>query len=97
MSVLQVTGAAVVNGGSGGTNGTRTVTVLGGMLSAGGSPAQLSVTVSGGAITAVLSVVNPGNYILFPMNPVQVSGASLVGATLGLQANYASTLDDFPM
>jgi hypothetical protein len=83
--VGQMASATVQAGGSGGTNGTQTVTVVGGT----GTAAQFSVTVSGGAITAVLSVVNPGAYTVLPsLSAVAVTGAGLTGATLNLtQAN----------
>lgn len=93
MSRSNLLSASVVAGGSGGTNGTQTVNVVGGKLAAGGSPAQLSVTVSGGAVTAVLSVVYGGDYVGLPVNPVQVSGASLNGATLSL--SFSGGNDDF--
>lgn len=80
--VAKVVSAAVVGAGTGGTNGTQTVTSVGGKLSAGGLAAQHSVTISGGVITAVLSTIRPGNYVIPPPNPVQVTGAGLVGATL---------------
>jgi hypothetical protein len=92
---IQVTGASIVSGGSGGTNGTRTVTVKGGTVGAGGSPAQLSVTVSGGAITAVLGVVNAGSYVQLPNNPMAVTDASLAGATLALTTNVFGGEPDF--
>ena len=79
---IVVKAATVVGAGTGGTNGTQTVTAVGGKVCAGGSPAQHSVTVSGGMITAVLSTINPGNYVIPPPNPVAVTGAGLVGATL---------------
>lgn len=82
---INVKSATVVAGGSGGSNGTQTVTSVGGVLKAGGAPASHSVTVSGGAITAYISLLNSGGYSRPPANPVQVTGAGLVGATLAHQ------------
>lgn len=82
-ALTSVSGATVAAGGSGGTNGAQTVTVVGGT----GTAATLNVTVSGGAITAINSVTTPGFYTVFPANPVAVTGASLTGATLNLQTN----------
>lgn len=79
-ALTYVTSATVGAGGSGGTNGTQTVTVVGGT----GTAATLSVTVSGGAITAILSVISGGFYSIFPSNPASVTGASLTGATVNL-------------
>jgi hypothetical protein len=76
--------ATVGSGGSGGTNGTQTVTLS--TVGAVGvtTSAQFSVTVSGGAITAVLGVVTAGLYEKPPTNPVAVTGAGLSGATLNV-------------
>jgi hypothetical protein len=83
--------ATVGAGGSGGTNGTQTVTVVGGVGVT--TAAQFSVTVSGGAITAVLSLVTAGLYEEVPTNPVAVTGASLTGATLNVTWTAATTSD----
>lgn len=81
----KMSGATVAAGGTGGTAGTQTVTVVGGT----GTAAQFSVTVAGGAITAVLGVVNPGAYTVLPtMTGVAVTGASLTGATLNLVQDH---------
>lgn len=78
----KVVAAAVAAGGSGGTNGTQTVTGTTG----NGTKFQASVTVSGGAITAVLSISVAGNYALNPTDLTiePVTGADLVGAELAL-------------
>jgi hypothetical protein len=80
--VYSVQNAAVNAGGSGGTNGTQTVTGTTGT----GTKFQASVTVSGGAITAVLSITVAGSYSALPtnLNAEPVTGASLSGATLSL-------------
>ena len=88
--VYSVQNAAVVAGGSGGTNGTQTVTGTTGT----GTKFQASVTVSGGAITAVLSITVPGQYTALPsnLNSEPVTGASLTGATLSLAMTAAVLL-----
>jgi hypothetical protein len=78
----RVVSATVAAGGSGGTNGTRTVTGTTGT----GTPFQASVTVSGGAITAVLSITVNGVYTANPTTITNepVTGASLTGAALNV-------------
>lgn len=86
----QAVSATVGAGGSGGTNGTQTVTVVGGVGVT--TAAQFSVTVSGGAITAVLGLVTAGLYEEEPTpNPVSVTGAGLTGATLNVTWTDAIT------
>ncbi len=79
-----VVNPTVAAGGSGGTNGTQTVTGTTGT----GTKFQASVTVAGGAITAVLSVTVAGAYTAMPstLTAEPVTGASLTGATLNLSA-----------
>lgn len=79
-ATFQVVAATVAAGGSGGTDGTQTVTGTTGT----GTKFQASVTVSSGAITAILSITTAGNYTVAPTSPDPVTGASLVGATLNL-------------
>lgn len=78
----KVQSATVAAGGSGGTNGTQTVTGTTGT----GTHFQASVTIAGGAITAVLSITVAGDYTVNPSNLLAepVTGASLTGATLNL-------------
>ncbi len=80
MGVVQT--PTVAAGGSGGTNGTQTVTGTTGT----GTKFQASVTVAGGAITAVLSVTVQGVYTALPstLAAEPVTGASLSGAQLNL-------------
>ncbi len=80
--VYSVQGASVYAGGSGGTNGTQTVTGTTGT----GTKFQASVTVSGGAITAVNSISVAGSYTALPsvLNDEPVTGAGLSGAALSL-------------
>lgn len=82
VNTTQVMSATVYAGGSGGSNGTKTVTGTTGT----GTPFQASVTVSGGAITAVLSITVAGSYTANPTTPGQepVTGASLTGAKLNV-------------
>lgn len=90
IATTQVLAAQIVSGGSGGTNGAQTVTGTTGA----GTKFQASVTVSGGAITAVNSISLAGSYTVNPVgvgktkvgviNAEPVTGASLVGATLNL-------------
>ncbi len=84
----QVTGATVAAGGSGGTNGTQTVTGTTGT----GTRFQASVTVSGGAITAVLSISLAGSYTVNPTAPAlePVTGGGLVGAQLAITLGVAT-------
>lgn len=80
VSTTGVYSAAVAAGGSGGTNGTQTVTGTTGT----GTKFTASVTVAGGAITAVLSILTAGSYTVNPTSLAAepVTGASLTGATL---------------
>jgi len=85
--VYSVQNAAVNAGGSGGTSGTQTVTGTTGT----GTKFQASVTVSGGAITAVNSISVAGSYTALPsnLNAEPVTGASLSGAALSLAMTAA--------
>ena len=82
VTVTQVVSATVGAGGSGGTNGTQTVTGTTGT----GTKCQVSVTVSGGAITAVLGIVLGGGYTVNPptLTAEPVTGAGLTGAQLSV-------------
>jgi hypothetical protein len=51
--------------GSGYTNGTQTFTVVSGT----GTPAQFTATVSGGKVTAIVAVTDPGAYTVMPTSP----------------------------
>jgi hypothetical protein len=77
-----VQSAAIVTGGSGGTNGSQTVIGTTGT----GTKFQASVTISGGAITAILSIVVTGSYSVPPttLTNEPVSGAGLSGAALSV-------------
>lgn len=79
-----VANPTIAAGGSGGTNGTQTVTGTTGT----GTKFQASVTIAGNAITAVLSVTVAGAYTAMPstLTAEPVTGASLSGATLNLSA-----------
>lgn len=80
--------ATVAAGGSGYTDGTHTVRLAGGTAgpdSVAGGRATLSVTVSGGAATAV-SVVQGGDHWVLPSEPASVTGlpGGGAGATFNL-------------
>lgn len=83
--VLGVVSATVSAGGSGGTNGTCTVTGTRGTVLAG-QYFQASVTISGNAITAVGSITNGSNYTAYAVDPTQepVTGCGLTGAKLSI-------------
>jgi Flp pilus assembly protein TadG len=66
---VQTGGVAVVNKGSGYTNGTLTFTVVGGT----GTPAKFTATVSKGNITAPIVVIDPGAYTVFPTGSVSAT------------------------
>jgi hypothetical protein len=75
------TGGVAPNGtlplGLGYTNGACTFTVTGGT----GTPAKFTATISGGKVTAIGSVTDPGAYTVFPTNPVSVTGTCGSGTT----------------
>lgn len=85
----QVHSATVAAGGSGGTNGTQTVTGTTGT----GTKFTASVTVAGGAITAVLSILTGGDYTANPtsLTAEPVTGASLTGAQLNVVMGVLTT------
>lgn len=68
--------------GTGGTTGTQTVTGTTGT----GTKFTASVTVAGGAITAILSITLGGTYSVLPTDPTQepVTGGGLTGAKLNI-------------
>lgn len=82
VSSTKTVSATVTAGGAGGTNGTQTVTGTTGV----GTKFQASVTVAGGAITSVLSILVGGSYTTNPtvIAAEPVTGAGLVGATLNV-------------
>lgn len=77
-----VQAASVNAGGTGGTTGTQTVTGTTGT----GTRFTASVTIAGGAITAVNSITLAGSYTVLPTNLTAepVSGGGLTGAILSL-------------
>ena len=81
-----VANPTIAAGGTGGTTGTQTVTGTTGT----GTKFQASVTIAGGAITAVLSILVAGAYTALPTSLAAepVTGASLTGATLNLSAAF---------
>lgn len=88
VATTQVVGATVAAGGSSGTNGTQTVYGTTGT----GTKFQASVTVSGGAITAVGSISLAGIYSANPTDITQepVTGAGLTGGKLALTMGVLS-------
>ena len=81
VATYAVQSASINAPGTGGTSGTQTVTGTTGT----GTKFQASVTVSGGGITAVLSISVAGSYTVLPtLIGEPVTGASLSGATLNL-------------
>lgn len=82
--IYYVASVAIVAGsaGTGGTTGTQTVTGTTGT----GTKFTASVTVTAGAISAIISVLTPGSYSVLPTDPTQepVTGGGLTGAKLNL-------------
>jgi len=66
---VQTGGVVRVAQGSGYTNGTRTFTVVGGT----GTPAKFTATVASGKVTAIVSVIDPGAYTVFPTGTVSAT------------------------
>ena len=93
VAATQVVSATIVSAGSGGTNGTQTVTGTTGV----GTFFQASVTVASGAITAINSITLGGAYTTNPttLTSEPVTGGGLTGAVLsvvmGVQAATVST------
>jgi hypothetical protein len=84
-TTLGIGSVAIAAGGASGAAGAAVYQVGGGT----GTPAQLNVTVAGGAITAINGIANPGNYTVFPTSPapltyVSGTGSGVVGATVNL-------------
>lgn len=77
-----VQNCAIVNAGTGGTNGVQTVTGTTGT----GTKFQASVLVVGGVISSVLGVTLGGTYTALPsnLNAEPVTGGGLSSATLSL-------------
>lgn len=84
----QITSASVLAGGTSGTNGPGVVTVVGGTFT---TPAQLNVTVAGGALSSVDSVADVGVYTAVPASPAPVSGLGLVGAMVRIVSAFETT------
>ena len=78
-----VESATVANAGSGGTDGTATVTGTTGT----GTKFQANVTIASGAISTINSISLAGNYTVNPtvLTAEPVTGGGLVGATLNLK------------
>jgi Flp pilus assembly protein TadG len=101
-------GVAITKAGSGYTGATCTFTVTGGTYyTATSSPAQFTATISGGKVTAITAVTDPGAYAAFPTSPVSAtdtcggSGATFTltegcwtwnSALLPVQGTFTQTL-----
>jgi hypothetical protein len=88
VAMTGVVSATVAAGGTGGTNGTQTVTGT----TETGTKFTASVTVAGNAITAVLSILTAGAYTANPttLTAEPVTGASLSGAQLNIVMGVVS-------
>jgi len=75
-----VTAAIIADGGSGYTNGTQTLTVVGGT----GTAAQISVEVVGNVVDSINSITVPGAYTVNPPTPATTTGGGGTGCTLRL-------------
>lgn len=82
VATTQVVSATIAAAGTGGTNGTQTVTGTTGT----GTRFQASVTVAGGVITAILSITLAGSYLTNPTSVANepITGAGLTGAALAV-------------
>lgn len=77
VNTTKLVSATIVNGGTGGTDGNTNVILVGGI----GVGAQLNVTVTGGTVTAINSIVVPGQYT---QNPPDLNNAVANGGPTGL-------------
>jgi hypothetical protein len=80
--VGELVSVSIANGGTGYTNGTQTLTLVGGTFT---TAAQVSVEVVGGVVTSINSITIPGSYTLNPTNPVSTTGGGGTGATLNCE------------
>jgi len=75
-----VIAATIADGGSGYSNGTQTLTVVGGT----GTAATIEVTVAGGIVTSVDGITTAGDYTANPPTPSTTTGGGGTGCTLRL-------------
>lgn len=68
----------IASAGSGYTNGTQTLTITGGTCT---TQPQVSVTVAGNVVTAVLGMANPGVCSVAPSSAAATTGGGGTGAT----------------
>jgi Flp pilus assembly protein TadG len=67
-------GVTILNKGSGYTNGTCTFTVSGGTYyTTTSSPAKFTATISGGKVSSITAVTDPGAYATLPSGPVSAA------------------------
>ncbi len=84
---IGIVSATVAAGGSGGTNGSSTLSVSGGTPATlvGDAVAQVIGTISGGALTAISSIFFAGEYTVSPgTSAIAVTGGNLTGATINI-------------
>ena len=84
---VQTGGVKITNAGSGyktstgSANGTCTFTVSGTYyVSTASSPATFAATISGGKVTAIRAVTDPGAYATFPKSPVSATSTNCSGS-----------------
>lgn len=87
-----VTSVAIANGGSGYANGTRTFTVAGGS----GPPAKFTATVSGGKVTSIGAIADPGSYATLPSGTVSAIPDSGGGAGATFTLTPGACYDALP-
>lgn len=80
-ALSSVISATVAAAGTTYTNGTQTLTVTGGTCT---QQPQLSVTVAGNVVTAILAVLVPGICTTAPSSPASTTGGGGTGATVTL-------------
>jgi Flp pilus assembly protein TadG len=79
---VQTGGVAINAAGSGYTNGPCTFTITGGTFyGTSSTPVKFTATISGGKVTAIGSVTDPGAYTTLPTNPVSATGTCGSGTT----------------
>lgn len=87
-----VTGLSVYSGGSGGTNGTATLTVNGGAVPSYTSTSpvftQFSGTISGNVLASIETITS-GAYFALPPSPTTVTGGGLVQAQVNITSSTA--------
>lgn len=84
----------IAAGGTGYTNGsTDVLTVIGGVLAEGGSPATFTATVAGGIVTSA-ALLSAGDYEVAPTSPALTSVAPTGGTGCTLTITWADVSGD---